>query len=138
MNNNNNGDLKEYYSLLSEDPEGKNRACIRIERGPFAGITIALGNFKLIDADGEEIVEESGEETEMTSLSASYEYDMIGIPPDLLGKTFTDEDGEQLEQMLGEIFIQILNEALDEYMTEQEGENGTKIRTYDFSKPVVQ
>lgn len=129
--------LKELYTLLPEDPEGKNRACILLERGPFAGITVALGNFRLIDDDGQE-VPEPDPETGMSSLSATFEYDMIGIPPDLMGKEFTDEEGEALEQMLGEIFIQILNEALDESMTEHKGDNGTTTRTYDFSKPSLQ
>ena len=33
--------LKSSYRLMSEDPEGKDRPCVFIEKGPFAGITVA-------------------------------------------------------------------------------------------------
>ena len=45
-----------------------------------------------------------------------------------------DEEGEELEAMLGQVYLQFLNEEL-EYRKE-ESEDGTT-RKYDFSKPVV-
>ena len=35
------------YRLMSEDPEGKDRPCVFIEKGPFAGITVAYGKFQM-------------------------------------------------------------------------------------------
>ena len=36
--------IKEYHSRVP-DPEEKERLCVRIEKGPFAGIDIAFGRF---------------------------------------------------------------------------------------------
>ena len=60
---------------------------------------------------------------------------MIGIPQDFVGKEFTDEEGEEFEFMLGQIYIYILNEELEKQ--KEESEDGTT-RRYDFTKPALQ
>ena len=65
--------LKSSYRLMSEDPEGKDRPCVFIEKGPFAGITVAYGKFQMAD-----------EENDDGSTKCRFEYDMIGIPPDMM------------------------------------------------------
>ena len=57
---------------------------------------------------------------------------MIGIPPDFEVKEFSDEEGEEFEFMLGQIYINILNDELEK----EESEDG-KTRKYDFTKPIV-
>ena len=59
---------------------------------------------------------------------------MIGIPPDMMDKEFSDEEGEVFERMLGEVFIDILDQELER--RKEESEDG-KTRRYDFTKPVV-
>ena len=38
--------IKEYHSVFP-DPDEKDRLCVRIEKGPFAGLGIAYGKFQL-------------------------------------------------------------------------------------------
>jgi len=40
--------IKKYHSRVP-DPDEKERLCVRIERGPFAGIDVAYGRFQLSD-----------------------------------------------------------------------------------------
>ena len=115
--------LKSSYRLMNEDPEGKDSPCVFIEKGPFAGITVAYGRFQMAD-----------EENEDGTMKCRFEYDMIGIPPDLVNKEFDDDEGEKFERMLGEVFIDILDQELEN--REEESKNG-ETRRYDFTKPIV-
>ena len=45
-----------------------------------------------------------------------------------------DEEGEELEEMLGQIYIHFLNEELEH--RKEESEDG-KTRKYDFNKPIA-
>ena len=114
--------LKDYHSVYP-DPEEKDRLCIRIEKGPFSGLGVAFGKFQLADKENED-----------GTTKVRYEYDMIDIPPDMEGKTFSDDEGEMLEMILGQVYLNILNEELEHQKTESE--DGTH-RKYDFTKPVV-
>ena len=114
--------IQKYYKI-APDPDEKNRACVLIEHGPFAGITVSFGKFQLAENE-----EKDG------TIKARYEYEMIGIPPDFEGKEFSDEEGENFEYMLGQIYIHILNEQLEKQ--KEESEDGTN-RKYDFTKPVI-
>ena len=114
--------LKKYHSVFP-DPEEKDRLCIRIEYGLFAGLGIAYGGVQLAD-----------EENPDGTTRVKFEYDMVDIPPDLSDKEFTDEEGGELELLLGQIYLNILNEELEHQRTESE--DGTH-RKYDFTKPVV-
>ena len=114
--------IKNYHRIIP-DPEDQDRYCIFIELGPFAGITVAFGRFQMADKDNDD-----------GTTKARYEYEMIGIPPDFKDKEFTDEEGEEFEYMLGQIYINILNEELEKQ--KEESEDGTT-RKYHFAKPVV-
>jgi len=114
--------LKKYHSVFA-DPEDKDRLCIRIEHGIFAGVGIAYGGIQLADkenADG--------------TTRVKFEYDMVDIPPEFKGKEFSDEEGDELESLIGQIYLNILNEELQQQKIESE--DGTH-RKYDFTKPVV-
>ena len=74
------------------------------------------------------------EENDDGSTKCRLEYDMIGNPPDMMEKEFSDEEGEVFERMLGEVFIDILDQELER--RKEESEDG-KTRRYDFTKPVV-
>ena len=96
---------------------------MKMEMYPFAGITVSFGKFQLAENE-----EKDG------TIKARYEYEMIGIPPDFEGREFTDEEGENFEFMLGQIYIHILNEQLEKQ--KEESEDGTN-RKYDFTKPSI-
>ena len=116
-------ELKSSYRLMNEDPENKNRACVFIEKGPFAGITVAYGKFQMAD-----------EENEDGSTKCRFEYDMIGIPPDMVEQEFTDEEGAKFETLLGQIYMDIFNQELER--RKEVSEDGT-VRKYDFNKPIA-
>ena len=114
--------IKEYHSRVS-DPDDKDRLCIRIEKGPFAGIDVAYGRFQMAEKDNDD-----------GTSKVRFEYDMIKIPPDLKDKEFSDEMGDAFESLLGQIYIHVLNIELEKQ--KEESEDGTT-RRYDFQKPVV-
>ena len=58
--------IKKYHSRVP-DPDEKDRVCVRIETGPFAGLGIAFGKFQL------------GDENEDGTTKVKYEYDMIAV-----------------------------------------------------------
>ena len=114
--------IKEYHSRVP-DPDEKERLCIRIERGPFAGIDVAYGRFQLSDKENDD-----------GTSKVRFEYDMIKIPPELKDKEFSDEMGDAFESLLGQVYIHVLNEELENQ--KKESEDGTT-RRYDFTKPIV-
>ena len=113
--------IKSHYSI-KEDPEGKDRACIIIEKGPFKGVVVAYGKFQFADKDNED-----------GTRKLRYEYDMIGIPPEM-DEEVSDLAGEEFEYLLGLIYIHVISEELE--ARKQESEDG-KNRKYDFNKPVL-
>ena len=115
--------IKNYHSVLP-DPDEKDRYCIRIERGPFAGLVVAYGRFQMAEKEHED-----------GTTGVRFEYDFIDIPPEMVGVDFEDEEGEELEQILGQIYIHFLNMELEHRI--EESEDG-KTRRYDFQKPFVQ
>ena len=115
--------IKNYHSVLS-DPDEKDRYCIRIERGPFAGLVVAYGRFQMAEKEHED-----------GTTGVRFEYYFIDIPPEMVGVDFKDEEGEELEEILGQIYIHFLNMELEH--RKEESEDG-KTRKYDFTKPFVQ
>jgi len=114
--------IKKYHSKIP-DPDEKERLCVRIEKGPFAGIDVAFGRFQMADKDNDD-----------GTSKVRFEYDMIKIPPDLTDKEFSDEEGDAFESLLGQIYIHVLNKELEKQ--KEESEDGTT-RRYDFAKPVI-
>ena len=114
--------IKKYHSRIP-DPEEKERLCVRIEKGPFAGIDVAYGKFQLSDKENDD-----------GTTKVRYEYDMIEIPPDMKDKEFSDDEGGMLESILGQVYIHILNEELEQ---QKEVSEDGKTRRYDFAKPVI-
>jgi len=112
--------IKEYHSIFP-DPDEKDRLCIRIEKGPFAGLGIAYGKFQLSDKENDD-----------GTTKVRYEYDMIEIPPDMKDKEFSDDEGGMLESILGQVYIHILNEELEQ---QKEVSDDGKTRKYHFTKP---
>ena len=114
--------IKEYHSVFP-DPDEKDRLCIRIEKGPFAGLGIAYGKFQLSDKENDD-----------GTTKVRYEYDMIEIPPDMKDKEFSDDEGVMLESILGQVYIHVLNEELEQ---QKEVSEDGKTRRYDFTKPTL-
>lgn len=95
--------LENKYMLVPHpfDPvEGK--TCIKIIEGPFSDIIYKYGRFKIDNVENE------------VDVTATYEYDIILVPDELKDKQFTDEEGEQLEFLIGEILMKLLAENYEE------------------------
>ena len=45
--------IKKYHSRVP-DPDEKERLCVRIEKGPFAGLDVAFGRFQMADKDNDD------------------------------------------------------------------------------------
>ena len=78
--------IKEYHSILEDPDEEKNRFCVRIERGPFAGLGVAFGRFQMADKENED-----------GTTGVRFEYDFIDIPPDMVGVDFEDGDHQNFK-----------------------------------------
>ena len=115
-------EIKKYYSKVP-DPDEKERLCVRIEKGPFAGLDVAFGRFQMADKDNDD-----------GTSKVRFEYDIVTIPPEFKNKEFTDEIGDTFESLLGQIYIHVLNKELEKQ--KEESEDG-KHRKYDFAKPVL-
>ena len=117
--------IESYYRLVPhpENPEDVSQQCIEMMTGPFKGVIYKYGKFQVAPPDTED------------ESTAKYEYDIIMVPPELEGVDHTDEEGEEFEFMLGQIYIYILNEELEKQ--KEESEDGTT-RRYDFTKPALQ
>ena len=114
--------IKKYHSRVP-DPDEKERLCVRIEKGPFAGLDVAFGRFQMADKDNDD-----------GTSKVRFEYDIVTIPPEFKNKEFSDEMGDAFESLLGQIYIHILNKELEKQ--KEESEDG-KTRRYDFNKPIV-
>ncbi|MBT4697299.1 MAG: hypothetical protein HN982_08080 [Candidatus Marinimicrobia bacterium] len=114
--------IKKYYNRVP-DPDEKERLCVRIERGPFAGIDVAYGRFQMADKDNDD-----------GTSKVRFEYDIVTIPPEFKNKEFSDEEGDEFESLLGKIYIHVLNKELEKQ--KEESEDG-KTRKYHFAKPTL-
>ena len=115
-------EIKKYHSKVP-DPDEKERLCVRIERGPFAGIDVAYGRFQMADKDNDD-----------GTSKVRFEYDIVTIPPEFKNKEFSDEEGDEFESLLGKIYIHVLNKELEKQ--KEESEDG-KTRKYHFAKPTL-
>ena len=114
--------ITKYYNRVP-DPDEKERLCVRIERGPFAGIDVAYGRFQMADKDNDD-----------GTSKVRFEYDIVTIPPEFKNKEFSDEEGDEFESLLGKIYIHVLNKELEKQ--KEESEDG-KTRKYHFAKPTL-
>ena len=80
----------------------------------------------MVGDDGK--VKVKAEEDNNDELKAEYEYDIISVPEEIKDKEFTDEEGEEFEQKVGEIMIYLLQKSAEEKLKQ----NDTKDRDPDI------
>ena len=112
-------DIESFYTLCPhpEKPDDEKEVCLKIVEGPFKDCIIQYGKVK-VKAD-----EDNNDE-----LKAEYEYDIIFVPEEIKDKEFTDEEGEEFEQKVGEIMIYLLQKSAEEKLKQ----NDTKDRDPDI------
>ena len=98
-----NESLKEHYTLVSDPNDADSEYwCVKLLKGDFAGVVYKYGELgfaKEPNVDG--------------TLTTKFEYDIINVPNSLEGKEFSDEEGEAMELLLGDILIEIITDDLD-------------------------
>lgn len=100
----NKNELRETYELIpdTEDIES-GAALVKILKGPFEGAIVKLLNFKIVEAT----------ENEDDMVTAEYSYDITHVPEYLSEKEISDIEGEEFEQLLGDIIIQLLMDMIN-------------------------
>lgn len=94
--------VRNFYKLVPHPtkPEDRKQICFEVQKGPFIGCLIQFGKVQIMkDEDDEDQVK------------AQYEYDIIHIPDDIKDVEFTDEEGQELEDMIGDILMVLLNDS---------------------------
>jgi len=108
-------DLKSKYKIIQYD---ENNHAFKIIDGKFKDVIYKYNRFGLV---------EPGDDEE--TLKYRFEYDIIEIPEEIRGKNYTDKEGIEFEQLIGDILIQVLEENVT-----VEEDNDNKNRRYDFKK----
>lgn len=108
-------DLKSKYELVELEDD---RHAFRLIEGKFKDVIYKYNRFGLIEP-------EEGEQV----LKYRFEYDIIEIPEEIRNKKYTDKEGLEFEELIGDILIQILEENV---VVKEDNDNTT--RRYDFKK----
>ena len=117
--------IDEVYRIVPNPKDIENpdaQMCIQILKGPFANSIIQYGRFKVKDVENAE---------DPNEVMAEFEYDIVGIPEEIKGVEFTDEQGEEFEhelrlrrRRLGKRGETIANEVRGERVGEASSERG--------------
>lgn len=93
--------LSEKYELI-EDPNDDSQWLVRLKVEPWTGITYKYLTFKLKEDAGKD------------RLVCKFDYEIIEemLPEHFKGKEFTDEQGKEFVDLIGDIVIELLQEQL--------------------------
>lgn len=109
--------LKNKYEVIKLDEELENYA-FRITEGKFKDVVFKYNRFGIVEPeDGDEV------------LKYKFEYDILEIPEEIREKKYTDEEGIEFEQFIGDILIEVIEENI-EYEEEDDGTT----RRYNFKE----
>jgi hypothetical protein len=111
-------DIKEHYTF-SPSAEGDEMHIELIGDTQFKGTIFKFG--KVGVALKEEYKDMVPEDAPADALTLKYEYDIITVPSDLIGKDIPDEEFEDFERLLGDILVDIMEQDFEE----KKGENET-------------
>ena len=92
--------IKNTYRLVPnpEDPENEDSTCIEIKDGPFDKCVLQFGKIQMQNKEGTDDV------------TPQYEYDIKYVPENISTTEFTDEEGEEFENMIGDILMALIYE----------------------------
>lgn len=109
--------IDEVYRIVPNPKDIENpdaQMCIQILKGPFANSIIQYGRFKVKDVENAK---------DPNEVMAEFEYDIVGIPEEIKGVEFTDEQGEEFESMVGDILIDLLQKKVEDEELEEANNN---------------
>lgn len=106
--------VRQLYRLVPDPnkPESETDACFEIQKGPFLGCVIKFGKVQIMKDEEDE-----------NQVKAQYEYDIVQIPEELREVEFSDEEGAELEDMIGDILMVLINDSQQEIKPKKIGFN---------------
>jgi len=111
-------DIKEHY-IFSPSAEGDEMHIELIGETQFKGTIFKFG--KVGVAVKEEYKEMVPEDAPADALTLKYEYDILTVPSDMVGKDIPDDEFEDFERLLGDILVDIMEKDFKD----KQGENET-------------
>ena len=94
--------LKHLYEIIKFDEDDDEHA-FRIKEGKFRDVVYKYNRFGVIQP------EENEEE-----LKYRFEYDILEIPEEIRDKKYTDTEGKEFEERIGDILIEVIQEKMVE------------------------
>lgn len=90
--------LYKFYDVLP-DPTIEDGWCVQLKNCDFAGIKYRYGKFKIVE-----------KENENGHAQCVFDYNVIDVPEELAAKVFPDERQQELNNLMGDIVIEILED----------------------------
>ena len=97
--------LNEFYEIVSYDEDADEHA-FRIIKGKFQDVVYKYNRFGVLEPENDD-----------DSLKYRFEYDILEIPEEIRDKKYTDKEGKEFEELIGDILIEVIQEKMVE--TEQ-------------------
>tara|TARA_B100000686_G_scaffold262049_1_gene275291 strand:- start:3343 stop:3723 length:381 start_codon:yes stop_codon:yes gene_type:complete len=113
--------IKQTYRLVP-DPEDLKAICIEILEGPFENVILQFGKVQM-----KSVADDSDE------LTAQYEYDIKYVPENIRDEQFTDKEGEDFENMIGDILMAMFYEKAKELEKDKKNAKNRDPNTLTFT-----
>ena len=104
------------------DPEDLKAICIEILEGPFENVILQFGKVQM-----KSVADDSDE------LTAQYEYDIKYVPENIRDEQFTDKEGEDFENMIGDILMAMFYEKAKELEKDKKNAKNRDPNTLTFT-----
>ena len=111
-------DITEHYEFVSS-PEGDEMYIELVGDTPWKGTVYKYGKVGVALKD--EYKDAVPEDAPADALTLKYEYDIVSVPEELVGKDFPDDLFMDFERLLGDILVDIMEKDFEE----KKGENET-------------
>tara|TARA_B100001123_G_scaffold60103_2_gene65030 strand:- start:3593 stop:3973 length:381 start_codon:yes stop_codon:yes gene_type:complete len=113
--------IKQTYRLVP-DPEDLKAVCVEILEGPFENVILQFGKVQM-----KSVADDSDE------LTAQYEYDIKYVPENIRDEQFTDKEGEDFENMIGDILMAMFYEKAKELEKDKKNAKNRDPNTLTFT-----
>ena len=113
--------IKQTYRLVP-DPEDLKAICIEILEGPFENVILQFGKVQM-----KSVADDSDE------LTAQYEYDIKYVTENIRDEQFTDKEGEDFENMIGDILMAMFYEKAKELEKDKKNAKNRDPNTLTFT-----
>ena len=120
--------ISEHYEFVNS-PEGDEMYIELVGDTQFKGTVYKYGKVGVaVKKEYEDVVPE---DAPADALTLKYEYDIITVPKELVGKDIADEDFGDFERLLGDILVDIMDKDFND--KQKQGENETDTNNTETS-----